>query len=114
MVREEAGLPPAALTLIPSVKALTGPTFAALAEHARQDAHIYLSYFAGAGPRPPGAWWPPLEALSGVRHRLRYGLPDQAAPKVILTVGKPLGALEAGQTLTVWPAGANTAHLPHR
>ncbi|MBO0833665.1 MAG: beta-mannosidase, partial [Actinobacteria bacterium] len=112
VVREEEGLPPTSLTLIPSAKALTGPTFSALAERARAGAHIYLSYFAGAGPRPGGAWWPSLEPLFGVRHKLRYGIADQADPEVTLTVGKPFGAFASGDRLAIAPAGPNTAYLP--
>jgi endo-1,4-beta-mannosidase len=112
VVREEDGVPHTALTLVPSVKALTGPTFTALRERARGGAHVYLSWFSGGGPRSAGSWWPPLEPSFGVRHRLWFGVPDHAATELTLTVGKPFGTLAAGDQLKVIPAGANTAYLP--
>lgn len=109
-----ASLAGADLILVPSNKALLVPTFAGLRARADAGAHVYLSWFAGPGSHQRGAWWPDLEALFGVRHRLRYGLSDIAAEEVTLTVARDFGGLRAGRTLVVHPAGTedSRAHLP--
>ena len=109
LVRELDELPPVDLVLVPSTKALTGPGFAALTEHARAGGQVYLSWFAGAGQVQRGAWWPPLEPLLGVRHRLRYGLDDLVTEDRKLEVVTGFGDLVPGDRLTVRPAGPEAA-----
>ncbi|WP_433892669.1 beta-galactosidase trimerization domain-containing protein [Streptomyces sp. CA-111067] len=106
VVREQDGLPDAGLVLIPSNKALTGTTFQQLPAAAEAGSHLYLSWFSGAGTGQRGAWWPQLEPLFGVRHRLRYGLSEPVADVVTLTVEHGFGDLAAGDRLTVRAAGA--------
>ncbi|GAA3383035.1 beta-mannosidase [Cryptosporangium minutisporangium] len=115
LVRESAGVPDAELLLVPSAKALTGPTFRTLAERAEAGSTVYVGWFAGAGDGQRGAWWPDLEPLFGVRHRLRYGLNELCdAEGIEVTAVADLGDLKAGSTLTFHPAGprSNQAFLP--
>jgi endo-1,4-beta-mannosidase len=109
IVRESAGVPDADLIIVPSNKALLGPTFPALLDRARSGAHVYVSWFAGVSSHQRGAWWPSLEPLFGARHRLRYGISDPPAPVVTLTFATAFGDLDAGATLSFPVAGRATA-----
>ena len=115
LVRESAGVPAAELLLVPSVKALTGPTFPELVRRAEAGATVYVGWFAGAGSGQRGAWWPDPEPLFGVRHRLRYGLNELCdADGVRVTAVVDLGDLKTGSTLRFRPAGRRSAqaYLP--
>lgn len=115
LVRESAGVPTGAdLLLVPSAKALLASTPGVLTERAAAGAHVYVSFFAGPGPGQRGAWWPSLQPLFGVRHRLRYGLSELAPDTVALTVTTPFGGLVQGAVLTVHSAGTedSRAYLP--
>lgn len=109
LVRESEGVPAADLLLVPSVKALLGPTFATLLDRVRAGSHVYIGFFAGATSDQRGAWWPHLEPIFGVRHRLRYGLNDHADGVVQLTAVAPLGDLPIGSTLSFPTAGPDDA-----
>lgn len=114
VVRESEGVPDVELLLVPSIKALTGPTWPTLAARAEAGAHVYVSWFPGVSDNQRGAWWPDIEPLFGVRHRLRYGLNDTVDGTHNLTVTAPFGDLSVGDTLTVRVAGEPDAraHLP--
>jgi len=105
VARESEPLPQADLMLIPSNKALLGPTFASLAERVRDGAHAYLSWTAGLSETQRGAWWPDIEWLTGARHTLRYGMTPAADDVIELTVTEPFGDLAAGATLRFPAAG---------
>ena len=112
--READGVPRAALLIVPSNKALLGGTWPALLDRAREGAHVYVSWFAGVNEHQRGAWWPALEPLFGVRHRLRYGLAELPDPIVTWTMRMPLGSLAEGDRLAFVPAGLEyaQAYLP--
>ena len=112
--RESEGVPEAELLLVPSAKALLASTFGTLLDRARAGATVYVSFFAGPGEGQRGMWWPPLEPVFGVRHRLRYGLSETAAETVKLSVVTTFGQLERGMLLTTHAAGTvdSRAFLP--
>lgn len=114
IARESERVPDVDLLIVASNKALLGQTFPALLRQARVGAHVYVSWFAGVGASQRGAWWPALEPVFGVEHRLRYGLADIADDVVILTFQQALGDLDAGATLR-FPASGDRyarAYLP--
>ena len=114
IAREADGLPDVSLLIVPSNKALLGATWPRLLERARSGTHVYVSWFAGINENQRGAWWPALEPVFGVRHRLRYGLAELADPLVTWTLRAPLGDLAAGTELTFPAAGQEYArsYLP--
>ena len=107
-VREPEPVPDEArLVLVPSVKALTAPTWQRLAERAADGRTLYVSYGLGDSPVQRGPWWTGLEATFGVRHALRYGLVEpveDAVVEVRLLTG--FGSLAAGDTLRFAAAGS--------
>jgi endo-1,4-beta-mannosidase len=110
VVRESEGVPTDAdLLLVPSNKALLGPTFAALIERAAAGGHVYVSWFAGVTDGQRGSWWPKLEPIFGVRHRLRYGLNEVVDDDIVATAVVNLGDLPAGAVLRFRPAGPDDA-----
>ena len=109
IVRESDRIPDADLLIVASNKALLGATFPALVERAPQGAHVYVSWFAGVNPSQRGAWWPALEPIFGVQHRLRYGIADIADDEVTFTFQQDLGDLTAGTTLRFAAAGERYA-----
>jgi endo-1,4-beta-mannosidase len=109
IAREADGLPDADLLIVPSNKALLGATWPRLLERASSGAHVYVSWFAGVNEHQRGAWWPAIEPVFGVRHRLRYGIADLPDPVVTWTMRVPLGDLPAGAELTFAPAGREYA-----
>jgi endo-1,4-beta-mannosidase len=109
IAREADGVPDADLLIVPSNKALIGATWPRLLDRARAGAHVYISWFAGVNEHQRGAWWPALEPVFGVRHRLRYGIADLADPVVTWTMQVALGDLPAGAELTFVPAGQEYA-----
>jgi endo-1,4-beta-mannosidase len=117
IVRESAGVPvDADLLLVPSNKALIGPTFPALTERVAAGGHVYVSWFAGVSDGQRGSWWPHLEPIFGVRHRLRYGLNEVVDSEVVATAVVEFGDLPAGSVLRFRPAGPDDARafLPVR
>jgi endo-1,4-beta-mannosidase len=109
IAREADGLPDADLLIVPSNKALLGVTWPRLLARASAGAHVYISWFAGVNEHQRGAWWPALEPVFGVRHRLRYGIADLADPVVTWTMQVALGDLPVGAELTFVPAGQEYA-----
>jgi endo-1,4-beta-mannosidase len=105
IVRESDRIPTADLIIVPSNKALLGATFPALIERSRAGAHVYVSWFAGVNAAQRGAWWPALEPIFGVEHRLRYGIADIADDLITLKFDQAFGDLEAGAVLTFPAAG---------
>lgn len=115
VVRESEGVPTDAdLLLVPSNKALLGPTFGALTRLAEGGGHVYISWFAGVSDGQRGAWWPKLEPIFGVRHQLRYGLNEAVDDDVFATAVVDFGDLPSGTTLWFQPAGSDDAraYLP--
>jgi endo-1,4-beta-mannosidase len=118
----EADLPPAfvrerdgiedgyRLYLVPSVKALTGPTWLRLEELARGGATVWVSYGAGETTYQRGPWWARTLELFGVRNDLVYGLADPIEDdRVTLTFRTSLGDLEAGDELGFTVSGRTEA-----
>jgi len=86
-------LPPGARLLIaPHVSHLNAPTWEALADFARRGGTVYLSYFHGWSIHN-------MEALTGCRHHLRYGLAEIPPSPLEITFQRPLGSLPAGTRL---------------
>ncbi len=108
LVRERDGLEEGyGLYLVPSVKALTAPTWARLKELAEGGATVYASYSPGDDDVQRGPWWAQTEALFGVRNDLVYGLVDPIEDdEVELRFTAPLGDLAAGDVLRVAAAGS--------
>lgn len=115
----EADLPPAfvretdgligdpALWILPSVKALTAPTWRRLAERIDDGATVFASYGAGDSAVQRGPWWTDLEAIFGARHRLRYGLVDRIDDDVLdVRFELAFGDIAAGETVSVPVAGS--------
>jgi endo-1,4-beta-mannosidase len=118
----EADLPPAfvrerdgiqdgyRLYLVPSVKALTGPTWLRLQELARGGATVWVSYGAGETAYQRGPWWTATQELFGVRNDLVYGLADPIEDdRVTLRFLTALGDLEAGDELGFTVSGRSEA-----
>ncbi|HEY7954578.1 MAG TPA: beta-galactosidase trimerization domain-containing protein, partial [Polyangia bacterium] len=76
VISEGDDLSPYSLLLCPSTQKLTTPTWLALEAAARAGATIYWSYFGGDHNFHQGPWCPNFAALTGCRHRLRYGCFD--------------------------------------
>ena len=115
LARELDGLPDVRLLIVPSAKALTAPTWHALEERARAGATVYVSYFPGGTGEQRGPWWPNLDRLFGVEHRLRYGLLDRVdEPIVTWRLRTRFGHLEPDETLSFRVAGTphSRAMLP--
>jgi endo-1,4-beta-mannosidase len=109
LAREVDGLPDTRLLIVPAAKALTAPTWRELKERARAGATVYASFFPGRSANQRGPWWPDLNALFGVEHRLRYGLTERVDEDVVTwRLLERLGDLEPGAELSFRVAG--TAH----
>ncbi len=103
------------LVIVPSVKALTAPTWRRLRELAQAGATVYASYGLGDCPVQRGPWWTGLEETFGVRHGLRYGMVDPITDDVVeVSVDAALGDLAVGTVLDVPAAGGpdGRARLP--
>lgn len=103
------------LYLLPSVKELTGPTWAQLGDLAAQGATIYVSYCAGESDFQRGPWWVYTERLFGVTNDLVYGLNNPILDETVtLTFIADLGSINAGETLSFRSAGNvnGRAYLP--
>jgi hypothetical protein len=83
MLHELDGVPPARLLLVPSVKALTAPTWRALAEAAEAGSTVLVTYSSGETPVQRGPWLPGLDEFAGVRKLLRYGLTEPVTDQVV-------------------------------
>jgi endo-1,4-beta-mannosidase len=89
VVAEEDDLAAYDLVLVPSTQKLLAPTWERLAAHARAGGTVYLSYFHGDLSFLQGMWIHNFEELTGARHALRYGVPEQP-PEVATLVGDGL------------------------
>jgi endo-1,4-beta-mannosidase len=106
--REAERPPDAGLVLVPSAKALLGPTWASLEALARGGATVYISFFAGAFGVHRGTWCPDLDGLFGVAHQLRYGVVGRVPEgPVAWTMEAALGDLAAGDELGFLAAGTD-------
>lgn len=106
VVREHDEVPDARLILVPSTKALTGPSWRRLHERAEAGATVYVSWFAGDTALQRGLWhsWP--DEFFGITHALRYGLTEPITDDVVrLRLLAPLGDLAAGDELAVTTGG---------
>jgi endo-1,4-beta-mannosidase len=116
LVRESDGIAAGArLYLLPSAKQLTGPGWQRLAELAAGGATVYVSYSPGDNTNQRGPWYPGLDAMFGVRHRLRYGLVDRLTGDTLtVRFTGDVGDLAAGAELTFAAAGNASlrAYLP--
>jgi endo-1,4-beta-mannosidase len=101
-VREVDGIGnEAKLLLVPSTKALTGPTLDRLVERATAGATVYFSYFTGTTDTQRGSWLPSLNDVFGIERDLWYGLVDPIeTDEVTLEFIEPMGGIEAGSTLS--------------
>jgi endo-1,4-beta-mannosidase len=107
LVREVDGLVPAPLLLVPSCKALTAPTWAALERAAAEGSTVFVSYSAGETPGQRGPWHPSLDEFFGVRKLLRYGLADPVSEDVVRwTFAEHFGGLPPGSELDFAVAGS--------
>ncbi|HET7388683.1 MAG TPA: cellulase family glycosylhydrolase [Nocardioidaceae bacterium] len=118
-VREADGLDGPAggfrLYLVPSVKALTAPTWLRLEQLAGDGATVWVSYAAGATGTQRGPWWTRTTELFGVRNALSYGLNNPIEDEVLeLRFLAPLGDIAAGEVLAFPVAGGphDRAFLP--
>jgi endo-1,4-beta-mannosidase len=116
IVRESGGITgDCRLYLLPSAKQLTGPGWRRLEALAHAGATVYVSYCPGGTDNQRGPWYAGLNALFGVRHRLRYGIVDRITTDTVeFTFQQDLGSLPAGTVLT-FAAGGNPhqrAYLP--
>ncbi|TWE07916.1 glycoside hydrolase 5 family protein [Rudaeicoccus suwonensis] len=107
-VREPEVLPDGAdLVLVPSVKALTVPTWHGLERAAAAGRTVYVSYGLGDSPVQRGPWWTGLEELFGVRHTLRYGMVEPVDDDVVeVRFLASFGGFEVGETLRFEAAGS--------
>lgn len=109
VVREQTdgGIPDGArLYLFPSLKELTGPSWAQLVELADGGATVYVSYCAGESGFQRGPWWTCTEELFGVRNDLVYGLNNPVEDdEVVIAFSEDLGSIRAGEQLVVRAAG---------
>lgn len=113
IAREYDGVPDADLIIVPSTRALVASTWDKLLDAARDGSHVFASWFPGIGRYQSGAWWPDLEPIFGVRHKLRYGLLDAAPDSADWTVTSPFGGLERGEVLSFPPpADIEASFLP--
>ncbi|MCZ2402847.1 cellulase family glycosylhydrolase [Paenarthrobacter sp. Z7-10] len=104
---EDGGLPEGyGLYLLPSIKALTGPSWLQLPELARSGATIYASYCVGETGAQRGPWWISTEEIFGVERQLVYGLNNPIRDEVVeLTFNTDFGTLKAGDVLRFTAAG---------
>ncbi|HEX8950458.1 MAG TPA: beta-galactosidase trimerization domain-containing protein, partial [Polyangia bacterium] len=84
VVAEADALDGYALVIVPSTQKLRVPTWHKLEAAARAGATIYWSYFSGDHEFHQGAWCPNFTALTGLRHRLRYGCFDLPGERLTL------------------------------
>lgn len=109
IIAEGDDLAPYALLLCPSTQKLTTPTWLALEKAARAGATVYWSYFGGDHNFHQGPWCPNFAALTGCRHRLRYGCFD--LPPETVTLSGAL-ALSVPTRIGAAPAPYPLARVP--
>jgi len=104
---EDGGLPEGySLYLLPSIKALTGPSWMQLPELAAAGATVYASYCVGETGTQRGPWWINSEEIFGVRRELVYGLNNPIDDAVVeLTFTADFGGIRAGEVLRFAAAG---------
>jgi endo-1,4-beta-mannosidase len=104
---EDGGLPEGyALYLLPSIKALTGPSWRQLPQLAAAGATVYASYCVGESGVQRGPWWINTEEIFGVQRDLVYGLNNPIVDDVVeLTFLADFGGIGAGQVLRFAAAG---------
>jgi endo-1,4-beta-mannosidase len=95
------------LVLVPSTQKLRAPTWSRLRAHAEAGATVYVSFFYGDAEFHRGMWIHGFEELTGLRHGLRYGVPD-LPPDVVTLEGAGLRL----RTSTTASAPFPRAHLP--
>jgi Endo-beta-mannanase len=107
-VREPEQVPAdARLVIVPSVKALTVPTWHHLAQRATDGQTVYVSYGLGDSPVQRGPWWTDLESIFGVRHTLRYGMVEPVLDDVVeVRFRVDFGGISAGNTLRFTAVGS--------
>jgi endo-1,4-beta-mannosidase len=96
VVAEDDALDAYALVIVPSTQKLRVPTWHKLEAAARAGATIYWSYFSGDHEFHQGAWCPNFTALTGLRHRLRYGCFDLPGERLTLK-GQAVLSVPTGQ-----------------
>lgn len=113
IVRERDGVDDGYLLyLVPSVKALTAPTWRTLERIARGGATVFASYGSGEVESQRGPWWTGLESIFGVRHRLRYGLAERVEQaEVSLRFEQDFGTLRRGDVLRFPVSGGEHARV---
>ena len=105
-VRELDGVPQARLILVPSAKQLTGPTWEALEERAKDGATVYVSYFPGSVPVFRGPWHSFFDRFFGIEHQLRYGLVNPVEDEIVtFSFCCDFGSIAAGEQLSFVAAG---------
>lgn len=97
------------LVIVPSNKFLTAPTFDLLEDWARAGSTVYLAWFSGTSPNHRGAWWPDVDRIVGLPHRLRYGIREDVDDIVEWTLMESLGDLRVGAVLRFPTAGSPDA-----
>lgn len=104
---EDGGLPEGySLYLLPSIKALAGPSWTQLPRLAAAGATIYASYCVGETGAQRGPWWINTEEIFGVRRELVYGLNNPIDDDVVeLTFTADFGTLLTGEVLRFAAAG---------
>ncbi|HEX4458569.1 MAG TPA: beta-galactosidase trimerization domain-containing protein, partial [Polyangia bacterium] len=102
VVGEDASLDGYALVLVPSTQKLRVPTWHKLESAARAGATVYWSYFSGENEFHEGAWCANFEALTGLRHRLRYGCFDLPGDRVTFK-GEVALSLPTGEATSARP-----------
>lgn len=114
--RESDGIPDdGRLYLVPSTKQLLSPTWLQLERLAGEGATVYVSYSPGTHGVQRGPWYAGVNALFGVRHRLRYGLVDPVMDdEVTFTFTRPFGTFAEGARLSFRAAGTSNSrtYLP--
>ena len=115
VAEDAAPVPAAKLYLMPCAKMATTGGVQAMLNLARSGATVYASYFGGTGTNQTGPWMPWMNQVFGVKHNLRYGLPDVVEDEeVTFHLVKALGDLPSGSTLRFRVGGARPApaYLP--
>lgn len=93
------------LVIVPSNKLLTAPTFRLLDDWAAEGSLVFLAWFSGVSGSHRGAWWPDVAGLTGIPHRLRYGMREDIDDVVTWRFDQALGDIPAGGVLTFPFAG---------
>lgn len=94
------------LYLLPSIKALTGPSWAQLPGLAAGGATIYASYCVGETGTQRGPWWINTEEIFGVERQLVYGLNNPILDDVVeFSFTEDFGGIQVGEKLRFRVAG---------